>query len=81
MVEHLMSFKRNEIQVKQHICDSESIISYDETLLNDEEMVWIGSLTATKAPNINELKDMVPKEYPEFMNLFGEHLAQELPPH
>jgi hypothetical protein len=44
-MEHLMSFKGNEIQVKQHLCDPESIISYDETLLDEEEMVWIGSLT------------------------------------
>jgi hypothetical protein len=35
--------------VKQHLCDPESIVSYDETLLDDEETVWIGSLTATKA--------------------------------
>jgi hypothetical protein len=65
--------------VKKHICDPESIISYDKTLLDDKETVWIGSLTATKAPNMNELKEMVPEEYHEFMNLFGEPLAQELP--
>jgi hypothetical protein len=47
LVEHPMSFEGNEIQVKQHLCDPESIISYNETLLDDEEVVWIGSLTAT----------------------------------
>jgi hypothetical protein len=44
-------------------------------------MVWIASLIATKAPNIKELKKLVPEEYYKFMNLFEELLAQELPPH
>jgi hypothetical protein len=39
LVEHRMSFEGNEIQVKQHLCDPESIVSYDETLLDDEETV------------------------------------------
>jgi hypothetical protein len=38
-VEHPIRFEGNEIQVKQHFCDPESIISYDETLLDEEEMV------------------------------------------
>jgi hypothetical protein len=71
----------NEIQVKQHYCDPELIISYDETLLDGEEMVWVGSLAATKAPDTKELKKVVPDEYHGFMELFGEPLAQELPPH
>jgi hypothetical protein len=29
-----MSFEGNEIQVKQYLCDPESIISYNETLLD-----------------------------------------------
>jgi hypothetical protein len=81
MVEHLMSFKGNEIQVKQHFCDPESIISYDETILDEKETVWVGSLTATKAPETEQLKEVVPEEYHQFMELFGEPLAQELPPH
>jgi hypothetical protein len=80
MVEYPMSFEGNEIQVKQHICDPESIISYDETILDDEEAIWVGSLPTTKARNTNELKNLVLEEYHEFMNMFGEHLAQELPP-
>jgi hypothetical protein len=76
-----MSFKRNEIQVKQHHCDPESIISYDETLLDEEERVWVGSLTATRVPETEELKNLVPEKYHEFMNLFGEPLTQELSPH
>jgi hypothetical protein len=41
----------------------------------------VKSLTPTKAPNTEELKTMVPNEYHKFMALFGEPLAQELPPH
>jgi hypothetical protein len=81
MVEHPMSFEGNERQVKQYFCDPESIISYDETLLDEEEMIWIGLLTTTKAPDMNDLKNMVPDEYHEFMELCGEPLAQGLPPH
>jgi hypothetical protein len=81
MVEHSMSFEGNEIQVKQHFCDPEAIISYDETILAEEETLWVGSLTATKAPDTKELKTMVPKEYHRFMELFGKPLAQELLPH
>jgi hypothetical protein len=67
--------------VKQHLCDPESIISYDKTLLDDEETVWIGLLTATQAPSTEEIKKLVSDEYHEFMDLFGELLVQELPPH
>jgi hypothetical protein len=38
-VEYPMSFEGNEIQVKQHICHPKSIISYDETVLDDKETV------------------------------------------
>jgi hypothetical protein len=81
LVEHPMSFEGNEIQVKQHLCDPESIISYDETVLDDEETVWIGSLTATQAPNMEQIKEIVLEEYHDYLKLFGEPLAQELPPH
>jgi hypothetical protein len=76
-----MSFEGNEIQVKQHFCNPESIMSYDETLLDEEETVWVGSLAVTKAPNTENLKEMVPNEYHEFMELFREPLVQELSPH
>jgi hypothetical protein len=79
MVAHPMSFKGNEIQVKQYLCNPELIISYNETMLDEVEVVWIGLLTTTKAPNINELKEVVPEEYHKFMKLFGEPLAQKLP--
>jgi hypothetical protein len=81
MVEYLIGFEGNEIQVKQDICDPESIVSYDETILDDEEVLLIGPLTATQALNSDELKELVPSEYHRFMNLFGEPLAQELPSH
>jgi hypothetical protein len=81
MVEHPMSFEGNGVQVKQRYCDPEAIISYEDSLLDEEEAVWVGSLTATKAFTIEELKEFVPREYHAFMNLFGEPLAQELPPH
>jgi hypothetical protein len=81
LVEHSMSFEGNEIQVKQHHCDPESIISYNETLLDEEETVWIASLTVTQAPKPEQIKELVPDEYHEFLDLFGETLAQELPPH
>jgi hypothetical protein len=38
-VEHPISFRGNEIQVQQHICDPESIVSYDEILLDEEKVV------------------------------------------
>jgi hypothetical protein len=80
LIKRLMSFEGNGIQVKQHIYDLESIISYDEPVL-DEETVWVGSLTATKALRSRELKELVPSEYHSYKNLFGELLAQQLPPH
>jgi hypothetical protein len=81
LVEQPMSFEGNEIQVKQHLWDPESIISYDETLVDDEEVVWIGLLTATQAPNTEQIKEIVSEEYHNYLQLFGEPLAQELPPH
>jgi hypothetical protein len=49
--------------------------------LDDGEAAWIGSLTATEALDNNELKGLVPLECHQFMKLFEEPLAQELPPH
>jgi hypothetical protein len=62
MVEHSRSFEGNGIQVKQHHCDPKSIISYNDSLLDEEEAVWVRSLTATKAPETEELKELVPEE-------------------
>jgi hypothetical protein len=46
LVNHPMSFEGNGIQVKQYIYNPKSIISYDVTLLDEEDTVWVGSLTA-----------------------------------
>jgi hypothetical protein len=81
MVEHSTSFEGHEIQLKEHNYDPESIVSYDETVLDDEGVVWIGSLTGKQAPEKQELERLVPEEYHSFMNLFGEPLVQESPPH
>jgi hypothetical protein len=81
MVQHPISFEGNKIQGKQHLCDSESIILYNETILDKEEVVWIGSLTVTKAPNSEKLEKVVREAYYKFINLFGEPPTQELPPH
>jgi hypothetical protein len=34
-----------------------------------------------QAPNIEQIMEIVPDEYHDFKHLFGEPLAQELPPH
>jgi hypothetical protein len=75
LVEHPMSFQWNEIQVKQYLCDPESIILYDETVSDDEETVWIGLLMATQAPNNEQIKEIVPEEYHNYLKLFGEPLV------
>jgi hypothetical protein len=49
--------------------------------LDDEEVVWIESLTITQAPEQHELEKMVSKEYHSFLNLFSEPLTHELPLH
>jgi hypothetical protein len=73
-----MCFDGNEIQVKQDICNPESIISYDENVLDDKGVVWRGLLMATQAPDEQQLIRLVSEEYHSFMNLFGEPLEQEL---
>jgi hypothetical protein len=81
LMEHPMSFEGNDIQVKQYHCNPESIISYDETILDEEEAVWVGSLTVTQALKTEQIKEIVLEEYHDYLKLFGEPLAQELPPH
>jgi hypothetical protein len=76
-----MSFEENEIQVKPYLCDPESIISYHETLLDKENTVWVGSLTATKALITKEFKKMVSYKYHAFLRLFRELFTKQLPPH
>jgi hypothetical protein len=66
--------------VQQHICNPKSIISHDESVL-DEDRVWVGFLMATKAPDSEEIKELVSQDYHQFLDLFGEPLAQQLHPH
>jgi hypothetical protein len=44
-----------------------------------EGEIWVGSLTAAKAPSLDELKIWIIQEYYKIMNLFGELLAKSLP--
>ena len=81
MVEHLMSFEENAIRVHQHICQPHEEIIYDETLLEDEEAMVIGSMTYFAPPETEALKKIIPQEYHYFLNLFGEKLAAKLPDH
>jgi hypothetical protein len=48
--------------------------------LDDKEVVWIGSLTTTKASDLHELEELIADKYYKFMNLFGEPVAHGLPP-
>ena len=81
MVEHPMSFENNSIQVPQHPCQPDDEISYDENVLEDEEVMVIGSMTYFAPPETKELRKIIPEEYHDFLHLFGEKLAAELPRH
>jgi hypothetical protein len=61
-----MSFKGNKIQVKHYMCNPESIISYNETLLDEQDMVWVGLLTTTKDSDIEEIEELISNEYHPF---------------
>jgi hypothetical protein len=76
-----MSFEANQIQVKTHIYDLVSTMSYDETILDKEGALWIEPLTARSVPKLTKLEAMVLNEYHLFMNLFRQPLVQEFPPH
>ena len=81
MVEHPMSFENDDIRVHQHPCQMEDEISYDETVLEDEEAMVIGSMTYFAPPETKELKKIIPADYHDFLHLFREKLAAELPRH
>ena len=80
-VEHPMSFENDSIRVHQHPCQPDDEISYDETVLEDEEAMVIGSMTYFAPPETKELKKIIPEDYHDFQHLFGEKLAAELPQH
>ena len=81
MVKHPMSFENNNIRIHQHPCQPNDEISYNETVLEDEEAMVIGSMTYFAPPETKELKKIIPEEYYDFLHLFGEKLAAELPRH
>ena len=70
LVEHPMSFPENGIQVQQHLCQPNEEIIYDETLLEDEEAMVIGSMTYFAPPETEGLKKEIPHEYHDFLHLF-----------
>ena len=76
-----MSFEENAIRVHQHICQPHEEIIYDETLLEDEEAMVIGSMTYFAPPETEAHKEIIPQEYHDFLHLFGEKLAAKLPDH
>ena len=76
-----MCFHDNGIQVQQHLCQPNDEIIYDETLLEDEEAMVIGSMTYFAPPETEGLKKIIPHEYHDFLHLFGEKLAAKLPNH
>ena len=80
-MEHPMTFHENDIQVQQHLCQPNDEIIYDETLLEDEEAMVIGSMTYFAPPENEELKKIIPHKYHDFLHLFGEKLAAKLPNH
>ena len=76
-----MSFEENTIRVHQHICPPhEKIIDY-ETMLEDKKAMVISSMTYFAPPETEALKKIIPQEYHDFLHLFGEKLAAELPDH
>ena len=81
MIELSMSFENDGIRVHQHICQPNEEFIYDETLLEDEEAMVIGSMTYFAPPETKALKEIIPREYHDFRQLFGEKLAAKLPKH
>src|SRR5205085_12524213 len=78
LVEHPMTFE-NGIEVKQHICQRNEEITYDETLLEDKDAIIIGSMTYFAPPDHESLKKIIPMDYHDFLHLYDEKLEAELP--
>ena len=81
MLEHSISFEENGIHVHQHTCQPNKEIIYDETLWEDEEAIVIGFMTYFAPPETEALKKIIPREYRNFLHLFGEKLVAKLPNH
>src|SRR5437660_11736037 len=76
-----MTFEGGKIEVQQYICKKNKEITYDETLLENKNAIIIGSMTYFAPPDHESLKKIIPTEYHDFLDLFGEILAAELPRH
>ena len=76
-----MTFELEGIQIKKHHCDIMEDIEYDEIVLNDPEAAVIGSMTYFEPLDAEGLRKIITKPYHSFLNLFGEKLAAQLPPH
>jgi hypothetical protein len=79
LVEHPMTFENGKIKVQNHICHKNEEVTYDEGLLTNTNAITIGSMTYFAPPDYEDLKKIIPPEYHDFLHLFGEKLAAELP--
>ena len=61
MIEHPMSFKNGGIQVHEHPCQPNEEIIYNETLLDDDEAMIIGSMTYFAPPETRTQEDNSPR--------------------
>ena len=74
LVEHPMLFHNNDVQVQQHLCQPNDEIVYDETLLEDGEAMVIGSMTYFAPPETERLKEIIPHEYHDFLQIGRAHV-------
>ena len=51
-----MTFEDSKIGVQQHICQKNKEITYDEILLEDKDVIIIGSMTYFALPDHEGLK-------------------------
>ena len=64
LVEHPMSFDNDNVKVKQHICQRNEDIDYDEMLLDNADAMVIGSMTYFTPPDHEVLKKHNPQGVP-----------------
>src|SRR5205085_5894955 len=63
LVEHPMTFKNGKIEVQQHICQKNEESTYDETLLENKDVIIIGSMTYFAPPDHESLNKIIPTDY------------------
>ena len=76
-----MTFDSEGIQTKKQYCAIMEDIEYDETVLDESKVGVISYRTYFEPPDAEGLRKVIPKPYHSFLNLFGEKLAAQLPPH